>query len=363
MSDKPIPLLFEPIYKPKPWGGRKLCELFGKSLPGDEPIGESWELVDLPGNVSIVRGGALAGQSLADVLARWGGWLFGDRRASTSGTEPGRYDDTTSGTEPGRYDDVAPGRYGCAAPAARFPLLIKFLDARQHLSVQVHPRPDHPDVLSGKLPLKHEAWYVLDADPGAQIFIGFKPGVTEQDVRQHAGGADFADLLQAWPAEVGTCFYLPSGTPHALGGGTVVAEVQTPSDITYRFFDWNRVGLDGQPRELHIDQAIEHVRYDVGESDILMATADAQTAQQPTTRVCTCQSFTIDRRSLSGSAPAAFPEGELLIWIWLKGTGELAADNGKVALAAGDVALIPPTGTMQLACKDAELLEVRIPPA
>ena len=354
------PLLFHPIYKPKPWGGRRLQELFGKPLPGDQPIGESWEIASLPGNESVVRGGPLDGCSLAAIVEQRAADLLGKPAASPSGTEPGRYPDseTSSGAEPGRCARSEPPRV-----AGRFPLLVKFLDARQHLSVQVHPNPDHPDVRSGMLPLKHEAWYVLDADPGAQLFIGFKPGVTERDVRERAGRPEFADLLRARPAEVGCCFHLPSGTPHALGAGTVVAEVQTPSDVTYRFFDWSRTGLDGQPRPLHIDQAIEHVRYDIGPADILIAPSRAANEPRTVSRVATCAQFTIDHCKLSRPAAFDLSDLEMSIWIWLCGAGTLRTGDDALALSAGDVALIPAVRRQSqlTTASAAEFLEIRVP--
>jgi len=228
------PLLLAPIYKEKVWGGRQLARL-GRSLPGDAdtPIGESWELADLGWTApsgggggparSVVENGPLAGHSLRDLLA--------DDAAAILG--PGRGRDTADGEPP------------------PFPLLVKILDARRNLSVQVHPSAayaaSHPEAH-----LKSEAWYVVDADPDAVLYKGVREGTTEPEVRSAVRDGTIRDLLIAVPAVPGHCHYLPSGTCHALGGGIVVAEVQTPSDTTFRLFDWGREG-----RELHVEPAIE----------------------------------------------------------------------------------------------------------
>ena len=188
MSSKPIPVVFEPLFKPKPWGGRMLETLFGKPLPPGEPIGESWEIVSLPANESRVRGGPLAGRQISDLAGMWGSALYG-----------------AGGV----------GREG-------FPLLIKFLDARENLSVQVHPKPI--DLTRVEPGVKHEAWFVVHADPGAEMFIGLKPGVTPDDLAESANTPRTAELLRRWPVTAGQCYYLPSGVIHALGAGIVVAE-------------------------------------------------------------------------------------------------------------------------------------------
>ncbi|MBU0639255.1 MAG: class I mannose-6-phosphate isomerase, partial [Planctomycetes bacterium] len=235
MSIPPIPVVFEPIFKAKPWGGRELARLFDKMLPPEVPVGESWELADLPGNESRVAQGPLAGKKLGELIEMWGRDLLG--RAELMG--------------------------------GRFPLLIKFLDARERLSIQVHPRPRADASEPEQAGVKHEAWYVIDADPGAALYIGLKPGVGPEDVRAAGSTPALAELHQLRAGELGLCYCLPSGVPHALGAGLIVAEVQTPSDVTYRLYDWGRVGLDGQPRELHVEQALANIRYDVAEEEII----------------------------------------------------------------------------------------------
>jgi mannose-6-phosphate isomerase len=304
MSIPPLPVVFDPIFKPKPWGGRRLETLLGKRLPPGEPVGEAWELADLPGNESRVRGGPLAGTTLSELVRIWGRGTPGD-----------------------------------AEPAGdRFPLLIKFLDAREHLSVQVHPKPGVGDPRD----IKHEAWYIVAAESGAPIYIGLQPGVRPKDVARAANTPAIVKLLREWLVQPGQCYYLPSGTPHALGAGVVVAEVQTPSDVTYRLYDWGRVGLDGRPRELHIPQALANIRFDVTEGEILPAPVRIADEAAQRTRLVTCERFTIEHvRALPVHTPAR-PRPAMSIWMILAGGGQLTLGDAVCKFERGDTVLVPP---------------------
>jgi mannose-6-phosphate isomerase len=230
----PYPLLFRPALFPKVWGGDRLAR-FGKDVKPGDKVGESWELADLPGTSSsgagggavrsVIANGPLAGKTIHDAIELWGDALL-PRAALT--------------------------------PDGNFPLLIKFLDAKENLSVQVHPSPAYA-AKHKEAHLKTECWYVLDAAPGSVIYKGVKPGVTrdifERTLRTGDGSGVVA-LLEAVPAVPGECHNLPSGTVHALGAGVLVAEVQTPSDTTFRVYDWGRKG-----RELHIEQAMECIEW------------------------------------------------------------------------------------------------------
>jgi len=227
----PYPLVLEPILMPKVWGGRRL-ERFGKHLPPGQMIGESWELADLGATSasgggggaarSKISNGPLAGKTVHDAMEAWKSDLLGD---------------------------AAPARDG------GFPLLVKFLDARENLSVQVHPSPAYA-AAHADAHLKTESWYILDAEPGSVIYKGIKPGVTRDEFARHITEGTVVSDLIAVPAVVGECHNLPSGTCHALGAGVLVAEVQTPSDTTFRVFDWGRVG-----RELHVEQSLECIEF------------------------------------------------------------------------------------------------------
>ncbi len=225
----PYPIVFEPILLEKVWGGRRL-ERLGKSLPAGKKIGESWELADLGATSvsgagggaarSVIASGMLAGKTLHDAVVMWKRDLMGGLSAENG-----------------------------------FPLLIKFLDANENLSVQVHPSPAYAAAHAGAN-LKTECWYILDAEPGSVIYKGIKAGVTRESFARHIKDGSVVDDLVAVPAVVGECHSLPSGTCHALGAGVLVAEVQTPSDTTFRVFDWGRKG-----RELHIEQALECIDF------------------------------------------------------------------------------------------------------
>lgn len=333
MNIPPLPVVFEPIFKPKPWGGRRLATLLHKALPEGEPIGESWELVDFPGNESRIRHGPLAGQTLGDLVKLWGKDLLGD----------------------------APLIDG------RFPLLIKFLDACENLSVQVHPKPANDDPTGLRPGIKHEAWYVVHADAGAKLYIGLKPGVGPDDVARAANTPAIAELLHTWDAQPGQCYYLPSGTPHALGAGVVVAEIQTPSDVTYRLYDWDRAGLDGRPRELHIAQALANVRYDIANEQITQPPTWRDTELYPVLRMAACERFCVDRVRVQAGWAVEIPGGQARIWVFLSGAGKVnrkrfdASHNCHVG--PGEVILIPaasdPIG-FDLD-DDTDFLEVTIP--
>ena len=330
MNHPPQPVVFNPICKAKPWGGRRLADLFGKALPANEKVGETWELSGLPGNESVVRDGPLAGTPVSQLIAEWGDDLLGDVPT---------------------VDGV-------------FPLLIKFLDAREHLSVQVHPKPSADDPAGRQPGIKHEAWFILDADPGAQLYIGLKEGVTAADVARVANTPEMVDVLRTWDGQPGQCYYLPSGTLHALGAGLVVAEVQTPSDITYRAYDWGRVGLDGKPRELHIEQSLANIRYDVTEDMIVQPPRDVTAAVGPATRVTACERFVEDLTELPAGTELPLASGVMRIWIALAGTGELRLADHRCRFTAGDVILIPAAcaGTTVRTTDPSRWIEVTIPP-
>ncbi len=207
------------------WGGRKLADLFGKNLPANKRIGESWEIVDRPEAQSVVSNGPLKGKTVHE--------LWSQHRQEIFGT---------------------------LTETARFPLLVKLLDAQEKLSLQVHP----PEKIAAKLggESKTECWYVAAADTGAELFVGFKRSITRQQFEKslHAGSA--ADEVHTVKVRAGDAMFLPAGRFHAVGAGNVLVEVQQNSDTTYRVFDWNRVDqATGKPRQLHVDQALESIDF------------------------------------------------------------------------------------------------------
>lgn len=221
------PLKFRQIFKELVWGGERLLSQLDKPAPAGKNIGESWELADLPNDQSVVVGpGPWAGRSLGELVASEPQALLGP----------------------------------VALDNGRFPLLVKFIDARDTLSVQVHPDADAARSL-GSRP-KSEAWYILAAEPGSRIILGLRPGVSAEKFLAALEAGRVEDLLLSIPARVGDLIPVAPGTLHAIGGGVMLVEVQQPSDTTYRVYDWGRVGLDGKPRELHIEQAMISVNFE-----------------------------------------------------------------------------------------------------
>ena len=220
------PLTFQPIFKERVWGGRNLERLYRKTLPPDRPIGESWEMTDRAEGVSVIANGPLAGKSLR--------WLMENHRQDILGAS--------------------------AAPTGPFPVLIKILDAQETLSVQVHPPANIAAQLGGEP--KTEMWFITDATPQAELFAGLKCGITRDEFEQRITNGTVAEALHRVPVKAGDVMFLPSGRLHAIGAGNVLFEIQQNSDTTYRVFDWNRVGLDGKPRELHVPQSLASINFE-----------------------------------------------------------------------------------------------------
>ena len=233
------PLTFRPIFKERVWGGRTLETLYGKPLPPGIPIGESWEITDRSGDVSVIAEGPLAGKDLRWVMERHSRDLLGDVKPENG----------------------------------RFPLLVKILDAREKLSLQVHPPPDKASALGGEP--KTELWYITQAAPGAELYVGLKRGVTRPEFEAKIRTGRVAECFHRVPVRAGDAMFLPSGRVHAIGAGLVLFEIQQNSDTTYRVFDWNRVGLDGKPRELHIAQSIESIDFTDSEPSLVDTTASS----------------------------------------------------------------------------------------
>lgn len=221
------PLIFEPLYRHYLWGGRRLIEAFGRRVSGQDPLAESWDLVDRDEAQSLVACGPLAGRSLRDLCGTRPLELFGD------------------------HPSTAP---------RRFPLLVKLLDAERDLSVQVHPDDQAAARLVPPDRGKSEAWYVIEARPGSLLHLGLREGTDAADLRRSLESGAIVDLLATRPSRPGDCYYIPAGTVHALGAGSLVAEIQQSSDVTYRLHDWNRLGPDNRPRPLHVEEGLSVVR-------------------------------------------------------------------------------------------------------
>src|SRR5687768_5967711 len=233
------PFVFEPILKERIWGGRRLAALYDKPLPAEVAVGESWEISDRPGDVTVISNGPLRGQTLR--------WLMEHHGAELLGATP-------------------------PAIGGRFPLLCKILDARDKLSLQVHPPADLKHLGDPKT----EMWYIAAADPGAELFVGLRSGVTRDAFERAVASGTVADCFHRIAVQAGDAMFLPSGRVHAIGAGLVIFEIQQNSDTTFRVDDWNRVGLDGQPRELHVPQSLASIDFSDFEPQLIHAPVTRQ---------------------------------------------------------------------------------------
>jgi mannose-6-phosphate isomerase len=304
MSQTPLyPLRFKPIYQYRLWGGRRLGALLSAPLPGDGPIGEAWILSDRDDHPSRVANGSLKGQTIAQVLEQ--------------------------------FPEQAMGKF--AGRFQRFPLLLKFLDAREMLSVQVHP--SDANTVGGDEG-KTEAWVVLEAGVTSRIYAGLKAGTTEDDLRRSLANGNVADQLACFAPKSGDAVFLPAGTVHSLGGGVVVFEVQQNSDVTFRLYDWDRVDTQtGQPRALQVEQALGSIDFLEGPAGPIAPVVEAA-APVRRSRLFQCEHFWLWRvRAQSPFAVGAVGEPRVLVCI--EGTGQVEYGRAIYAVAKGDVVLLP----------------------
>lgn len=312
------PILFEPILKHRAWGGDRLRH-FGKRVPIGGRIGESWEVADLPDSItdgrSHVACGRWAGMTLRQLLKEHGREILGSASLS---------------------------------PEGGFPLLVKFLDANEHLSVQVHPDAAYAAAVPGAH-LKTEAWIILEAEAGAVVFRGVQPDVRAErffsDLEDQAGESVLSHLVRV-PVERGDCVYLPSGICHALGAGIVAAEVQTPSDTTFRVFDWER---NDPARPLHIEQARRCMRFGRDQEDGIPGIV--RVTERPRLRnegsalrpLCSTAFFAVDWIDAMPGSQIAIETGHRpVIWCVVGGSAELRGSGGEaLRLRTGDTALLP----------------------
>lgn len=302
------PLVFEPIFRRKVWGGRRLARLFNKPLPEGESIGESWECADLENAQSVVARGPATGRTLHELVQDWGTQLLG----------------------------------GAPLVDGRFPLLIKFLDATENLSIQVHPDESEAARLGGTVRVKHEAWHILEAAPGACIYRDLLPGASVDDLRSavQSNAASILEFLQRIPVKNGQTYFIPSGTPHAIGAGIVAAEIQTPCDVTYRLFDWNR-SRPGEDAGLHVEQGLRCIQ--LGQDLSAFEKRSHVTSLFSTvTRLVRCPSFQVEKVRFIAELEQEIPYAEMVVWIVLAGQGEILYGRAAtLEFSAGDVVVLP----------------------
>ncbi|HTQ37508.1 MAG TPA: type I phosphomannose isomerase catalytic subunit [Pirellulales bacterium] len=296
------PLRFEPLLRRYLWGGRKLGTLLGKPLGEGNDYAESWEVVDRAADQSRVAAGPLAGTSLNELMQAHGLELLGRHH-----------------------------------PQPRFPLLFKFLDCEKTLSVQVHPDDEQAARLNPPDFGKTEAWVVLAAEPGSVIYAGLKRGFDRHALEREVQRGACELCLYRFQPQPGDCLFLPAGAVHALGAGLVIAEIQQSSDATFRLFDWNRLGPDGRPRPLHVDQALAAIDYKLGP---LTPQSPRPTERPHVQRLVTCDKFVLDRWRFSRPEPVG-GDGQFHLVAVIEGEIEAAGDPSGAPLARGQTMLLP----------------------
>jgi mannose-6-phosphate isomerase len=295
------PLVFRPLFKRYLWGGRRLGELLKKPIGPESDYAESWEIADHRHGQSVVANGPLAGTTLHELV-------------------------TARGTE----------LLGRHAPQPRFPLIFKFLDCQRDLSVQVHPNDAAAALQSPPDLGKTEAWVVLDALQGSRIYAGLKPGVDRAELETAVASGNVEACLHWFHPTPGDCVFIPAGALHALGAGLVVAEIQQASDTTYRLYDWNRVGPDGQLRALHIEESLAAIDY----------SADAITPQKPAPsespveeRLVRCDKFIVDRLTFTRGVSVGGDDRFHIVSV-LFGTVRVMSDP-EMTISVGQTILLP----------------------
>lgn len=310
-------LTFTPLYQERIWGGRSLETQLNRELPlPDVPYGESWEMVDREEAQSVVNHGPLAGTSLHELWVNNRADVFGETLLSH--------------------------------PAARYPLLMKILDARDDLSIQVHPPAAKADELQGEP--KTEMWFIAHAEPGAKIYAGVKEGVDRAVFEQAIATGTVPDVIHVLEPQTGDCLFIPSGRAHAIGAGLLIYEIQQNSDTTYRVFDWNRVGLDGKPRQLHVQESLASIDFDDSKPAFQSVSDDGL--------LVACEYFEVYLREADQKDTLEqLPAGTVIAVT----RGSLT--SAETPLAAGSFALIPAAAAPGdwTSSPDAQWLEIRIP--
>ena len=300
------PLKFNPILKSMVWGGEKMRQY--KAIDTDQKnIGESWELSGVPGNESVISNGKFAGRTITELIKEYGPELLGRHVYETYGEN--------------------------------FPLLIKFIDARDDLSIQVHPDDAMAQSVHGQPFGKTEMWYVVSADKDAHLMSGLSAEITPEEYVSRVENNTITDVLSDYKVQSGDVFFLPAGRIHSIGKGCFIAEIQQTSDLTYRIYDFGRLGLDGKPRELHTELAKDAIDYSVSEDYRTAYTA----AQNEETHLVECEYFKTNLLDLTEPLSVDVKSKDsFMIVICIEGQGELKDSEGNVvALKQGETVLVP----------------------
>lgn len=318
---KLYPLQFEPILKDRIWGGTKLKTYLNKPI-ASEITGESWEISTVENDVSIIANGVFKGKSLNELINDFPEQVLGTKVFEQFGKQ--------------------------------FPLLFKYLDAREDLSIQVHPNDELAARRHNSFG-KTEMWYVMQADDEARLIVGFKEKSSSEEYIQHLENKTLLNILDTKKVKKGDVFFLETGTVHAIGAGTVIAEIQQTSDITYRLYDFDRVDANGNTRELHVDLALEAINYDKIE-----AQKEYLKIENTSNEVVDCSYFTTNFIPLNGNLNVNKNQNSFTVYMCVDGDFELILNEEKCNYKKGDTVLIPASLTdFQLSGKGS-LLEIYI---
>lgn len=321
MSFKAYPLIFQPILKERIWGGNKLNTVLGKELPFKN-TGESWELSAVKGDISVVKNGFFSGKSLQELIDLYPSEILGTTVFNRFGNQ--------------------------------FPLLFKFIDAREDLSIQVHPN----DELAAKRHDsfgKTEMWYVMQADPNSRIIAGFKKDSNQEEFLKSVENKTVIDLLDAVEAKQGQCFFLETGTVHAIGAGVMIAEIQQTSDITYRIYDFDRVDANGNKRDLHLDNALDAINYHKSSIQV-----DYSNLPNKANSLVNCTYFTANFISLTKSYVPDIAVGSFSVYLCTEGSFTIKCEDNDYSFEKGDTVLIPSALIVKEIIGNADLLEIYI---
>lgn len=318
------PIKFEPILHQKIWGGEKLKEQFSKKTEKIN-VGESWEISAVEGNVSVVENGVLEGKSIIELIHKYKADFLGKKIYETFGDN--------------------------------FPLLIKYIDAKENLSIQLHPNDELSRERHDSFG-KTEMWYVMDADEGAELNVGFNQEMTQNSYLEALNSGKILEVLNFEKVKKGDSFFIKEGLVHAIGAGCMIAEIQQTSDITYRIYDWDRVDDEGNSRELHTELALDAIDYHYNTD--YHCTYDRNVNQAST--IASCNYFTTNYIGVEGAITRNLQHIDCFkIYMCVEGEGAVTVDQEEVLLKAGEVVLIPAIiKSIKLNAFKASFLEVYI---
>lgn len=318
------PIKFEPILKEKIWGGEKLGTLLNKNSTAKN-IGESWEISGIPGNISVVENGPLKGKSLTELLSTYKGELIGKSIYKQFGND--------------------------------FPLLIKFIDAKTDLSVQLHPNDQLARERHNSFG-KTEMWVVMQADKGARLNIGFQKTLDKQEYINALEEGKLVSLLNFAEVQPGDAFFIHTGKVHAIGGGTLLAEIQQTSDVTYRIYDWDRTDDQGNSRELHTGLALDAIDFEKKDDYKL----EYEKPVNKSSNIASCPYFTTNYLKVEGLLEKDYSSlDSFVIYMCTQGTCKITLNSSTEVLSKGETLLIPAnTKNLSVQSEQAELLEIYI---